>query len=114
MFKITAAAAQQIKVAAEQGGIEGMALRFAARENQDGSFAYNMGFDNPAEEDQAMSCEGVDVVIDPAFVPLLEETTLDYVELDDGEFHFVFLNPLDPTYVPPKSDKEDKKDKKAT
>ena len=110
MFKITTAAADQIRVAAEQGGIEGMALRFAARENQDGSFAYNMGFDNPAEEDETLTCEGVQVVIDPAFVSLLEETTLDYVQLDDGEYRFVFLNPLDPTYVPPKEKAKDKDD----
>lgn len=106
MFKITSAAAEQIKVAAEQGGTEGMALRFAARENQDGSFAYNMGFDKPTEEDESMTCEDVRVVIDPAYMPLLEETTLDFVELEDGDMQFVFLNPLDPTYVPPKEDKE--------
>ena len=102
MFKITAAAAEQIKVAAKQGGTQGISLRFAARETQDGSFAYNMGFDDPTEEDESMSCEGIEVVIDPAYMPLLEETTLDYVQLDDGEHQFVFLNPLDPSYVPPK------------
>lgn len=106
MFKITIEAAEQIKVAAEQGGTEGMALRFVARENEDGSFAYNMGFDNPAEEDESMTCEDIAVVIDPAYMPLLEETTLDYVELEDSEYQFVFLNPLDPSYVPPKKDKE--------
>ena len=106
MFKITSAAAKQIKIAAAQGGTEGMALRFAARENQDGSFAYNMGFDNPTDADESMTCEDVQVVIDPAYMPLLEETTLDFVELDDGDTQFVFLNPLDPTYVPPKEDKE--------
>jgi len=107
MFKITIAAAEQIKVAAEQGGTEGMALRFVARENQDGSFAYNMGFDNPTEEDESMTCEDIAVIIDHAYMPLLEETTLDYVELDDGGYQFAFLNPLDPTYVPPKKDEED-------
>jgi iron-sulfur cluster assembly protein len=106
MFKITTSAAEQIKVAAEQGGTEGMALRFATKENQDGSFDYNMGFDNSTEEDDPMTCEGIEVVIDPAYMPLLEETTLDYVEMDDGESQFVFLNPLDPTYVPPKEDKD--------
>ncbi len=108
MFKITTAAAEQIKVAAEQGGTEGMALRFVARENQDGSFAYNMGFDNPTEEDESITCEDIAVVIDPAYLPLLEETTLDYVQLDDDEHQFVFLNPLDPGYAPPKEDKDKK------
>ncbi len=108
MFKITAVAAEQIKVAAEQGGTEGMALRFVARENEDGSFAYNMGFDNPTNEDESITCEDIAVVIDSAYMPLLDETTLDYVQLDDGEHQFVFSNPLDPSYVPAKED-EDKK-----
>lgn len=106
MFRLTSAAAQQVKIAAEQSGTEGMALRLAARENQDGSFAYNMGFDEVADEDIRITCEGVEVIIDPAFEKLLEETTLDFVELDEDGFQFVFLNPLDPTYVPPKKDKE--------
>ena len=104
MFELTAAAANQIKIAAEQGGTEGMALRIVAKENQDGSFDYNMGFDETAETDIQVSCEGVDVIIDPAYVELLDQTTLDFVKLDNGEFHFVFLNPLDPNYVPPTGD----------
>ena len=107
MFKVTAAAAEQIKTASEQGGTEGMALRFEARENEDGSYSYNMGFDSPKEEDESMQCEGIDIIIDPAYMPLLEETTFDFVELDDGEFHFVFSNPLDPTYIPPKKNQAD-------
>lgn len=107
MFKLTPAAAKQVKIAAEQSGAEGMALRLAARENQDGSFAYNMGFDEPVEEDVKIASEGVEVVIDPAFEKLLEETTLDFIELDGDEGHqFVFMNPLDPTFVPPKKDKD--------
>ena len=107
MFKITTAAAEQINKSAEQGGTQGMALRFVARENEDGSFSYNMGFDTPAEEDESLNCEGVDIIIDPAYLPLLEETVLDYVKLDDAEeYQFVFLNPLDPTYVSPKEEKK--------
>ena len=106
MFKVTPAAAEQIKIAAEQSGTEGMSLRFAARENQDGSFAYNMGFDEAAEEDIRITTEGVEVIMDPAFEKLLEETTLDFVELEEEGYQFVFLNPLDPTYVPPKKDKD--------
>lgn len=106
MFKLTSAAANQVKIAAEQSGTEGMALRLAARENQDGSFAYNMGFDEISDEDVRINCEGVEVIMDPAFEKLLEEATLDFVELEEEGFQFVFLNPLDPTYVPPKKDKE--------
>ena len=37
----------------------------------------------------------------PEYVPLLDAATLDFVELDVGEPKFIFLNPNDPTYVPP-------------
>ena len=104
MFEVTAAAANQIRIAAEQGGTEGMALRVVAKEHRDGSFDYNMGFDEIGEDDIQISSEGIEVIIDPAYVELLDQTTLDYVKLDNGEFHFVFLNALDPTYVPPKED----------
>ena len=102
MFEVTAAAAKQIRIAAEQGGIQGMALRVVAKVNRDGSFEYNMGFDETTEADIQVNSEGVDIIIDPAYVELLDQTTLDYVELDNGEFHFVFMNLLDPNYVPPK------------
>lgn len=102
MFIITPAAAKQIKVAAEQGGTEGMALRMAVRENKDGSFSYHMGFDEPAEADKRIRSEGVEVVMDPSFEKYLDECTLDYVEMDDGSWQFVFLNPADPHFAPPK------------
>lgn len=103
MFEITAEAAKQIKVAADQAGTSGMALRLVARENKDGSFAYHMGFDEPADADLRMDFYGVQVIMDPAYEELLEETTLDFILLDgESEAQFVFLNPLDPSYIPPK------------
>jgi iron-sulfur cluster assembly protein len=94
MFKVTQAAA-------EQGGAEGMALRLAAARKTDGTFDYKMGFDQPKEEDIRLSCEGVDIVMEPEYVPLLDETVLDYVELEQGDFQFIFLNPKDTSYQPP-------------
>lgn len=102
MFTITAAAAKQIKIAAEQSGTQGMALRLAVKENSDGSFSYKMGFDEPAENDLRIVTEGVEVVADLRFGDYLEECTLDYVEMDDGAWQFIFLNPQDPHYVPPR------------
>jgi len=60
-----------------------------------------MGFDEPTEDDIRLTSEGVDVVIAPEYVPLLDQTVMDYVELEPGQFHFIFLNPKDPTYRPP-------------
>ncbi len=101
MFKMTEAAAEQVRESARQGGTEGMVLRLAARQKEDGTFDYLMGFDEAKEEDIQLVCEGVEVVMSPEFVPLLEETTMDYVELDDGERRFIFINPKDANYSPP-------------
>lgn len=101
MFKVTEAAAEQVRSAAEKGGAEGMALRLAAVRKTDGTFDYKMGFDQPREDDIRLSCEGVDIVMEPEFVPLLDETVLDYVELEQGDFQFIFLNPKDSSYQPP-------------
>ena len=104
MFKVTPAAAAQVSLAAQQSGAEGLALRLAAMTKDDGSFDYTMGFDEPTEDDIRFRSEGVDIVIAPEYVPLLDQATLDFVELEAGDFQFIFLNPLDPNYVPPTGD----------
>lgn len=100
MFEITEAAAEQVRNAAEQGGTEGMALRMAARMKEDGSIDYLMGFDEPREEDVRVVCSGIEVVMEPQYVPLLDEAVMDYAQLDDGELRFIFLNPHDANYMP--------------
>jgi iron-sulfur cluster assembly protein len=37
----------------------------------------------------------------PEQVPLLDEAIMDYVEIEPGQFHFIFLNPKDANYQPP-------------
>jgi iron-sulfur cluster assembly protein len=101
MFKVTPQAAEQVKVAAQQGGTVGMALRLAAQQRPDGSFDYRMGFDEGTEDDIRFSSEGVQIVMAPEYVPLLDDATLDFVELEAGQSQFIFLNPKDPTYIPP-------------
>ncbi len=101
MFKVTPQAAQQVKVAAEQGGTGGMALRLAAQQRPDGSIDYRMGFDEGTEDDIRFNLEGVQIVMAPEYVPLFDSATLDFVELEPGESQFIFLNPQDPTFVPP-------------
>lgn len=101
MFKLTQAAAEQVRVAAQQGGTEGMALRLAAAKRPDGTIDYKMGFDEVSEEDIRFASEGVDIVMAPEFVPLLDRATLDFVELQPGERQFIFLNPEDVEYRPP-------------
>jgi iron-sulfur cluster assembly protein len=102
MFKITPRAAEQILQAARQGGTEGMALRFAAQQKEDGSFDYLMGFDDTKDDDIQFDCEGISIIMEPEHFSLLDEATMDFAELDDGEKEFIFINPKDSHYSPPK------------
>ena len=101
MFKVTAAAAEQVRTAAQQSGTDGMALRLAASKKADGTIDYKMGFDEVSEDDIRFKTEGIEIVMAPEFVPLLDTATLDFVELEAGEFQFIFLNPQDAAFVPP-------------
>ncbi len=101
MISVTQAAAQQIREAARQGKVEGMALRVAASRREDGSLQYILGFDDTgAHDDPSFESHGVKLVVAAESQPLLEGTTIDYVKLDSGEMGFVFLNPNDPHYRP--------------
>ena len=101
MFRVTHAAATQVKVAGQQGGTDGMPLRLAAQQKPDGSIDYLMGFDEASEEDIRLTSEGVEVVMAPEYVPLLDDALMDYVELEQGEHQFIFINPKDANYSPP-------------
>lgn len=92
MFTLTSAAARQIQQAASTSGAQEMALRIAARVDPDGAVEYGMGFDDPNEEDMKLDLEGVAVVIADAYQELLDEIVLDYVELEPGEFNFIFID----------------------
>jgi len=101
MFKVTPQAAEQVKTAAEQGGTAGMALRLAAQQRPDGSIDYRMGFDEGNDDDISFNSEGLQIVMAPEYVPLLDAATLDFVEIEPGESQFIFLNPKDANYAPP-------------
>jgi len=101
MFKITPTATQQVLSAAKQGGTEGLSLRLAVHQKPDGSIDYRMGFDDATDEDIRISSEGIDIVMAPEYVPLLAEATMDFVEIEPGQRHFIFLNPKDANYSPP-------------
>lgn len=92
MFQVTAAAAEQIRTAAEVQDDEPF-LRVAAKVDDDGGLVYGMGFDEERENDIVIACEGFSVLISPRSQELLDEATLDFVELHPGEFQFVFVNP---------------------
>jgi iron-sulfur cluster assembly protein len=91
MFSLTPAAADQIQLAARQSGAIDAALRVAARREADGSLEFGMGFDEPREGDMPLQMQGVDLLIAPPSQPFLDNTVLDFVELEPGEFGFVFM-----------------------
>ncbi|RKZ37026.1 MAG: iron-sulfur cluster assembly accessory protein [Gammaproteobacteria bacterium] len=101
MFELTLAAGKQIKQSALEGGMEELVLRIAAQRMADGAIDYRMGFDEIGTDDLHLVSQEVDIVIASADKPLLNGTSLDYVELEPGEFHYIFLNPNDPQFRPP-------------
>ena len=90
MFSLTPAAAQQIQHSANSSGATELALRIAAKVDPDGSLQYGMGFDEPKDEDMRLDLGGIAVVIGGESQELLFDTVLDYVELNPGEFNFIF------------------------
>lgn len=90
MFTLTSAAAQQIAQAAQDAGAQDAVLRVAARREADGSIGYGMGFDDIEDGDMRLQIQDVHIVIAPHHADLLEDTVLDFVELEPGQYSFIF------------------------
>jgi iron-sulfur cluster assembly protein len=102
MITLTKAAAEQVRKSAEESDVKDMALRVAARVDDDGSIHYGMGFDEAGENDVLAHSEGVDIVVAEGLKDLLLGLKIDYVELNPGEPNFIFSNPNDPNHkLPP-------------
>ncbi len=91
MFTLTPAAATRILDSAQQSDAVGMALRVAAKLEEDGQIAFGIGFDDEREHDLSYECEGLTVLIAPPSRELLEGMLLDFVEVESGDWQFVFL-----------------------
>lgn len=100
MITVSKAAAEQIIASAKQSGDEGLGLRLAATQKEDGSFNYAMGFaDRDMDDDVFFESEGVKIIVSASCYELLKNTELDFVKLDDiEEMQFIFKNPNDPAY----------------
>jgi len=101
MLNITDNAAKQILESASQTDSEGMALRIAAKRQDDGALEYALGFDNKGEHDTEFLCNGINVLVSDFSKDLVKDATLDYVELNPGSHEFIFINPNDPSHTPP-------------
>ncbi len=93
MFNVTSTAAQELLAAAARSDAAGMALRIAARQTADGSIEYGMGFDDERDDDEPVAFDGLTVLLGSPSRPLLQDTVLDYVELEPGQYGFVFIPP---------------------
>ena len=102
MITVTPQAVEQIAKSAQQAGAGGVCLRLAARLDDKGVLEYGMGFDDKADGDTQVAASGVTLLISPGSVELLTGATLDYVEINPGEWRFIFINPNDPSHKPPK------------
>jgi iron-sulfur cluster assembly protein len=102
MITVTAQAAAQIANSATRAGGGSPCLRLAARLDDKGVIEYGMGFDDPAEGDTKVQANGVMILVSPGSIELLTGATLDYVEINPGEWRFIFVNPNDPSHKAPK------------
>ncbi len=96
MLTLTPSAAQEILAAAARSNAAGLALRVAARQIADGSIEYGMGFDEERDDDEPAEFNGLKVVVASPSLPLLEDTVLDFVEIEPGRHDFIFVPPPEP------------------
>jgi len=101
MIAVTPRAAVQIAKSAQQTGPGTACLRLAARLDDKGAIEYGMGFDDEAEGDTKVATNGVTILIPSGSTELLTGATLDYVEINPGEWRFIFINPNDPSHKTP-------------
>ena len=101
MITLTPTAAKQVKHSAKESNLDGLPLRLACTRMEDGSFHYGMGFDDVKEADITHTSEGIDVIVSVTANEFMNGTTVDFVELEVGKQEFIFMNPNDPSYVPP-------------
>lgn len=102
MITVSPKAAEKVLESLAQPDSAGLSLRLAAKRLADGSFGYAMGLDAPSQHDNRSESNGVKVIVAPTSTEFLRGATLDYVELEPGDYQFIFMNPNDPAYAPPK------------
>jgi len=98
---ITKVAAKQVMHSVEESNAVGLPLRIAIKVNENGSFHYQMGFDDQLhDDDEQVQSQGVLLVLDKESAAKANGMILDFVEIE-GTMEFIFINPNDPNYRPP-------------
>lgn len=93
MISLTQAAVAEIRQAAAQNGADNMALRIAARINEEGMLEFGMGFDEERGNDAIIDSWGLTVLVNAQSAPLLQDVTLDFGEVSPGQMNFIFSKP---------------------
>ena len=75
LLRITEQAAEQIKRSIEEGQMQALALRVAAKRRADGSVEYAMGFDEATDNDTCTEQHGVKIAIAPTSLDLDRKST---------------------------------------
>jgi iron-sulfur cluster assembly protein len=101
MITVTAQAAEQIAKSAQQAGASNACLRLSARLDDKGVLEYGMGFDAKSDGDTQVVASDITLVISSGSIELLTGATLDFVQINPGEWRFIFINPNDPSHKPP-------------
>lgn len=96
MITISPAAAEKIREAAAAAAPETPLLRVAVQQLADGTLDYGMGFDQERPGDAFIEIDGIMVVVAPPSRELIEGTRIDFVEIEPGEFRFIFAAPEAP------------------
>ena len=90
MISITQTAAERIRESAAESGVAPPVLRVAAKMTADGAVDFGMGFDQTRPGDTTIEVEGIHVVVAPAGRPHGGGPKIDFVEIEPGDFRFVF------------------------
>ena len=101
MINVTASAAQQIMIAAADSGAGGMSLRVAAHYDESAhEIQYGIGFDEAKDDDECVETHGVSLLVSPLSKSAVDNLTIDYVEIEPGDFRFIFIHPEDDCSTP--------------
>jgi len=102
MITITKRAAEEIKLSTQNPDVQGLQMRFAV-DKTDAGFQYLMGFDERSEGDIHLESNGIEYLLSYPQKALIEGMVVDFDEIDtEGGYGFLFMNPNDPNYQPPK------------
>ena len=103
MFTLTPAATARILESAAQSDAAGMALRVAAKLEDGGDLSFGIGFDEAREHDMTIDCGELTVLVAPPSQELLSGMGLDFVEVEPGDWQFVFFRAEAAGGCPPSS-----------